>query len=289
MQPLQTLFVRWFAAFGGNGNSPRYHTSVTHVRKSLPFAHPAALATACLLLATAGCHKQHGADVVASVNGHAIPRADLDHYFEQQEKGKQDQQPVTTEQADSDRLTILRGLIDQEIIEQRAAKMNLTATDDEVNAKLTEMKAPYTEDIFNQRLRQSGQTIDEVRRDLRRSITLDKLLNKEINSKINVTDAEVASYFNAHKADFNLIENRYHLAQVVVTSLPEQGASNLQGSKATNDTDARKKIQTLKNRIDASVPLRRTFRRTRRPRPTAATWAFPPSHSCAKTRKPSLP
>ena len=226
-----------------------------HVRKftlsTIPPARLAAFTAALLLLTLAGCHKQHGADVVASVNGHAIPRADLDHYYDQQEKGKQDQQPVTTEQADSDRLTILRGLIDQEIIEQRAARMNLTATDDEVNAKLTEMKAPYTEDIFNQRLHQSGQTLDQVRRDLRRSITLDKLLNKEINSKINVTDAEVVAYFNTHKTDFNLIENRYHLAQVVVTSLPEQGASNLQGSKATNDADARKKIQTLKNRIDA--------------------------------------
>ncbi len=209
----------------------------------------------CVLLA--GCQKQHGADVVASVNGHAIPRADLDHYYDTQQKNKQDPAPETTEQADSDRLTILRGLIDQEIIEQRAAKMGLTATNDEVDGKLNEMKAPFTEDQFQQRLKASGQTLEEVRRDLRRTITLDKLLNKEINSKINVTDGEVATYFNSHKADFNLVENRYHLAQIVVTSLPEQGAqggpTNLQGSKATTDADAKKKIQSLKNQIDTGA------------------------------------
>ena len=215
---------------------------------------------ACGLIAgmvlVSGCKKQHGADVVASVNGHAIPRADLDHYYDAQQKNKQDPTPETPEQADSDRLTILRGLIDQEIIEQRAAKMGLTATNDEVDGKLNEMKAPFTEDQFQQRLKASGQTLEEVRRDLRRSITLDKLLNKEINSKINVTDGEVSSYFNTHKADFNLIENRYHLAQIVVTSLPTDPTAqggNLQGSKATTDADAKKKIQSLKNQIDTGA------------------------------------
>ena len=68
-----------------------------------------------------------------------------------------------------------------------------------------------------------------------------------------MTDGEVSSYFNTHKADFNLIENRYHLAQIVVTSLPTDPTAqggNLQGSKATTDADAKKKIQSLKNQID---------------------------------------
>ncbi len=233
----------------------RTYDSVGAVEASSWRGFAALCAVACVLLT--GCHTQHGADVVASVNGHAIPRADLDHYYDAQQKNKQDPAPETPEQADSDRLTILRGLIDQEIIEQRAAKMGLTATNDEVDGKLNEMKAPFTEDQFQQRLKASGQTLEEVRRDLRRSVTLDKLLNKEINSKINVTDGEVTSYFNAHKVEFNLVENRYHLAQIVVTSLPDQGAqggpTNLQGSKAATDADAKKKIQSLKNQIDTGA------------------------------------
>ena len=53
---------------------------------------------------------------------------------------------------------MLRALIDEEIVEQRAAKMNLTATNEEVDAKLAEMKAPYTEEQFNERLKASNQT-----------------------------------------------------------------------------------------------------------------------------------
>jgi len=205
--------------------------------------------------ATVGCKKEHGADVVASVNGHAIMRSELDRTYGDQERGKQDQQTTTEEQAKSDKLTILRTLIDAEITEQRAAKMNLTATNEEVDAKLTEMKSHYTEEQFNQMLKESGRSLDEVRRDMRKTITLEKLFNKEINSKINVTDGEVSNFYNAHKADFNLIENKIHLAQIVVTNQPsQQGAgTNLQGSKAGNDADARKKIATLKAQLDSGA------------------------------------
>lgn len=191
---------------------------------------------------------------MASVNGHAIQRTDLDRGYTDQQRGKQDQGAVTEEQAKSDKLTILRSLIDSEIIDQRAAKMNLTATNEEVDAKLTEMKSHYTEEQFNGMLKDSGRSLDEVRRDLRKSLTLEKLLNKEINSKINVTDGEVSNFYNAHKADFNLVENRIHLAQIMVTNQPSQQApTNLKGSKATTDADARKKIAFLKSQLDAGA------------------------------------
>ena len=145
-------------------------------------------------------------------------RAELDKAYQAQlgDAPQQQQQP-SQEQADSLRLNVLQRLIDEEIVEQRAAKMNLTATNEEVDAKLAEMKAPYTEEQFQERLKASNQTVDDVKHDLRQNLTIDKLLNKEINSKITVTDADVANYYNQHKAEFNLIETQYHLAQIQVT------------------------------------------------------------------------
>ena len=90
-----------------------------------------------------------------------------------------------------------------------------------------------------------------MKHDLRRSLTIDKLLNKEINSKITVSDADVANYYNEHKAEFNLIETQYHLAEIRVTDVPSSQPVNLQDSKATTDAEAKKKIQALKNRLDA--------------------------------------
>ena len=201
------------------------------------------------LLAVAGCNRKHSADVVATVNGHAIMRADMEKAYTVQLGDAQGQQP-SPEQANSLRLNVVRGLIEEEIVQQRASKMNLTATPEEVDAKLNEMKAPYTEEQFSELLKARHTTLDDLKHDLRRSLTIDKLLNKEINSKVTVLDSDVTDYFNQHKAEFDLIENQYHLAEIRVTDVPSAQAGNLQNNKATSDGEARKKIQSLKNRLD---------------------------------------
>jgi peptidyl-prolyl cis-trans isomerase SurA len=185
------------------------------------------------------------------VNGHPILRADLDKLYNAQLANNPQQQAPSKAQADALRLNILHELVVEEIVEQRAAKLGLTATDAEIDAKLTELKAPYTEEQFRQKMQQSGQTMDGLRRTLRRSLTFEKLLNKEINSRITVTDTDVASYYNAHKGEFNLIEPQYHIAGIQVTGQSSQQVNNLQNNKASGDPDARKKIQALKNRLDA--------------------------------------
>jgi peptidyl-prolyl cis-trans isomerase SurA len=212
----------------------------------------AVLAASTALSIVAGCNKTHNADVVATVNGKAIMRTEMEKMYQAQlgESAQQQQQP-SQEQADSLRLNVLGSLINEEIIEQRAAKMNLTATNEEVDAKLAEMKAPFTEEQFQEKLKASNHTLDDVKHDIRRSLTVNKLLTKEIDSKITVTDADVANYYNQHKSEFNLIETQYHLAQIQVTSVPSSQPGNLQGSKATNDTEAKKKIQALKQRLDS--------------------------------------
>jgi peptidyl-prolyl cis-trans isomerase SurA len=203
------------------------------------------------LFFVAGCHKGPQQGVLATVNGKPILETEVDKLYTAQLAGNPQQQTPSGDQTASVKLNILNDLISSQIIEQRAAKLNLTATNDEVDAKFAEMKAPYTEEQFQSQLKASNHTVDDVKHDLRRSLTVEKLLNKEINSKITVTDAEVTNYFNAHKAEFDLADNEYHLAQIIVTAAPAPSTGNLQNSKATSDEDAKKKIQAIKNRLDA--------------------------------------
>ena len=196
----------------------------------------------------ASCNKGGGGgDVMARVNGHKITRPEVEKYYKNQISGAP-QQPGT-EQADNLRLSILRELINNEILMQRAEKLGLLATDEEVDSKVNEAKAPYTQEQFDARLKERGITIDDFKHDLRRSITIEKVINKEITSKINVTDSDISAYYNQHKAEFNLIEPQYHLAQILVTPGPNPQVKNLQ--KAQNDADAKKKIQQLLNRLES--------------------------------------
>lgn len=205
-----------------------------------------ALLSGLVLAALAGCHRAPSADVMATVNGKEIKQSEVEKYVKAS-LGDNPQEP-SPEQMDIVRLNILHQLIEDEILQQRAAKLGLAATDEDVNAKLTEMKAPYTQEEFDNQLKQRNITLDDLKRDLRRSLTKEKLLNKEIESKINITDADISSYYAAHKAEFNLIEPQYHLAQIVASAVPTQQAPNLP-AKTYSDAEAKKKIQTLYNRL----------------------------------------
>ena len=215
------------------------------------------LGRACLILVgvfflieLSACNRNSsGGDVMAAINGRKIYRTEVDKYYANQTAGSE-QQP-TGEQAVSLRLSILNELIETEILMQRGEKLGLLATDEEVDRKVTEAKSPYTAEEFNKRLQDKKITLDDFKRDLRRSLTREKVLNKEITSRINITDPDVVGYYNEHKAEFNLIEAQYHLAKIMVSGVNSGQIHNLQNSKAQNDAEARKKIQMIANRLDS--------------------------------------
>ena len=221
------------------------------MKKHSGFSRSLAVVSALLFIAAlSGCgSKQSGDDVSATVDGQKIFRTDVEKYYQNQTSGSE-QQPVG-EQATSLRLSILRELIDNEILMRRAGKLGLLATDEEVERKLNEIKSPYSNEEFDARLKEKKISLDDFKRDLRRSLTVEKVLNKEVTSKINVSDQDITDYYNAHKAEFNLIEPQYHLAQIWVTTAPNPQVHNLKNDKAQNEGDARKKIQMLTNRLDS--------------------------------------
>jgi peptidyl-prolyl cis-trans isomerase SurA len=219
------------------------------VNNNSPFWRAAAaLVLAGLLAALYACSSEPGGDVMATVDGRKIFRSDVDKYYDNNVASAQ--QAPAGEQATALRLNILHQMIDDEILMRRAEKLGLLATDEEVDRKYNEIKAPFTQEEFDQRLKDKKITLVDFKRDIRRSITVDKVMNKEVSSKINVTDQDIADYYNAHKAEFNLIETQYHLAQIMVTPTPNPQVHN-QNDKAQNEADARKKIQMIANRLDS--------------------------------------
>jgi len=208
----------------------------------------ATLSAAILLAALAACNSQPGGDVMATVDGRKIFRTDVDKYYDNNVASAQ--QAPSGEQATALRLNILHQMIDDEILMRRAEKLGLLATEEEVDRKFNEYKSPFTQEEFDKRLKDKKITLADFKRDIRRSITVDKVMNKEVSSKISVSEQDISDYYNTHKADFNLIEPTYHLGQIMVTPAPNPQAHN-QNDKAQNDAEARKKIQMVANRLDS--------------------------------------
>lgn len=205
------------------------------------------LAATLATLSMTSCQKAAPANVAATVNSRPITFADVDKQLELQFAGAQER--PTGDEMTIRKLEILRTLVDGEIMLQRAEKLSLMATDADVEAKVNELKAPYTREEFQKQLDMRKMTLDDLKVQIKRQLSVDKLMNKEITSRIAISDQEIAQFYNENKASFNLAEPQIRLAQIVVTPQNDPSVRNLKNDNATSEDAARTKIQTLEARI----------------------------------------
>ena len=206
-----------------------------------------------LLLGVAGCKQevQHSPDVWAVVNGKEIKRADVDKYY--RTRVNPEGQEPSQEEALSLKLNVLDELINNEILLERAKKLNLEASDGEVEDKFTELKSPYTEDEFQRQLKERNVSVSDLKSDLRRQLSITKLLNREVVAKISITDQDVSEFYNSNKAQFNVAEPQYRIAQIVVTPRKEPQIRNRKNDDATNEAEAQRKVKMLMDRLNSGA------------------------------------
>jgi peptidyl-prolyl cis-trans isomerase SurA len=202
---------------------------------------------AALLFTILSCRKSVVPDVAATVNGRSITNADLDRAIAAQFPNAT--LKVSSDQTVQLRLEALRALIDNEILLQRAEKEGLLASDSDVDAKFNELKVGYTQDDFQKQLDQRKMSVADLKAQIRRELSVEKLMNKEIGSHITVSDEDVKNFYEANKPSFNLAEDTVHLGRILVTPAPESNVNNLKNNKAQTDQEARTKIQMLDMRI----------------------------------------
>jgi peptidyl-prolyl cis-trans isomerase SurA len=206
-----------------------------------------------LALSFAACRQETtpGPDVWAVVNGKEIKREDVDKYFRSR-FASEDQQP-SQEESLSIKLNILDELVNNEILLERARKLGLEAADGEVEDKFIEFKSPFTEDELQRQLKERGVTVDDLKRDLRRQISIQKLMNREIVSKVTITDQDITDFYNQNRAQFNVAETQYRLAEIVVTPRKDPLVRNRKNDDAGSDVEARRKIQMLYERLGSGA------------------------------------
>jgi peptidyl-prolyl cis-trans isomerase SurA len=216
---------------------------------SKPIAVAGLLVVACV----AGCNRQaqHSPDVWAVVNGKEIRKEEVEKYY--RTRINPEGQAPSQEEALSLKLNVLDELINNEILIERAKKLNLEASDGEVEDKFTELKSPYTEDEFQRQLKERGVSVEDLKRDLRRQLSIQKLLNREVVAKISITDQDVAEFYNANKAQFNVAEPQFRIAQIVVTPRKEPQIRNRKNDDATNEAEAQRKVKMLMDRLSSGA------------------------------------
>lgn len=194
---------------------------------------PKIIAIALLLAGSPACNRAVPANVAATVNGRPVTYADVDKQYEAQFGGAG--QSASGDQVQIQKLEVLRTLVDNEIMLQRAEKLGLMAVDSDVEAKFNELKAPYTQEEFQKQIAARKLSVDDLRAQIRRDLSVQKLFNKEITSQIEITDKDITDFYNANKASFNLAERQIHMAQILVTPVPDPNVRNLKNDKARDE------------------------------------------------------
>jgi len=211
------------------------------------------LAAGVALVAAAGCQKpsQPGEGVWAVVNGKEVTRADVDKYYRTQLNP--DAPEPSQDEALSLKLNILDELVNNQILLQRANKLALQATDGEVEDKFTEFKSPYTEDEFQRQLKARGYTVQDLKADIRQQVSIQKLINREVLAKIAITDQDVQDFYNQNRAQFNVAEPQYRLAQIVITPHKDAQLRNRKNDDATTDAEAKRKAAALEQQLSTGA------------------------------------
>jgi peptidyl-prolyl cis-trans isomerase SurA len=206
-----------------------------------------------LFLALGGCKSvsQPGPDVWATVDGKEIKRDEVEKYY--RTRVNPEGQEPSQEEALTLKLNVLDELIKNEILLERAKKLNLEASDGEVEDRFTELKSPYTEDEFQRQLLKQGLTVQDLKNDIRRDLSIQKLMNREVVAKISITDQDVTDFYNANKAQFNVVEPTYHLAQIKVTPRKDPQIRNRKNDDATSDAEAQRKVKMLEDKLSSGA------------------------------------
>jgi len=215
------------------------------VMKALVFS---ALLAGLLVTASCGSDSSASANVVARVNGKDITASQLDKQVQVQLNGSE--QPASPEELQDLKLQVLNRMINDQILLEHAGAANLSASDAEVDVKFNEFKSQYSEEKFQELLKQQKMSVEDIRNELRKSITLEKLVNKEITSKISVTDADIKTYYEKNKASYNLPES-YHIAHILVTPVADAQINNEKKDDAKTPDEAREKAARLLKEVQS--------------------------------------
>ncbi len=206
-------------------------------------------------LVTAACQSKPApppvsANAWAVVNGREITGDDVDKTYKRTDQGAQ---PQGEEEAFAAKLALLDDLITQDLLLARARDLKIDVTEAELDTAYAEARKNIPEEAFKQELARRSLTPADMREVLRRDLVIQKLLTREVSSRVTVTDQEISTFFGTNTSQFNRTEDAYRVAQIVITPVKDEQITNRTGSDATTPQEAAAKVQTILEKLKAGT------------------------------------
>jgi len=115
------------------------------------------------------------------------------------------------------RKDILDQLIEKKVLLQEAKHKGIQVSEEEVRMAIQQMKGDYPETEFNELLKSSGLTPERWKLDVTENLLIDKLIENTITRTLKVSEEEIKSYYQKHRAEFEKKEE-VRARQIVVAT-----------------------------------------------------------------------
>jgi peptidyl-prolyl cis-trans isomerase C len=187
--------------------------------------------------------KKPGGSNVAEINEVVISREQFDkelniHLDRVSKQGKQ----ISDAQLATLKKDILEGLIEREVLYQESQKAGIKIKDQTVDQQLAAIKKRFpTEAEYNNALSKMNLTEDEVKIQISRGLAIRELIDKQISSKIVITDAESKAYYDQNPQLFKQPE-QVKASHILIKV--DAGADDAQ------KTESLKKIKDIQQKIN---------------------------------------
>jgi peptidyl-prolyl cis-trans isomerase C len=144
--------------------------------------------------------------VLAHVNSENVTKADFERLLRNIELNNG--APVPAERREEIYRKVLEELITYTLLRQEAKARNFTASDAEVEQQLDTMKqAARGEDAFKKALAERKMTLDRLKTDAKTEIAIAKMMNAQVASTTEATDAEVKDFYDKNPDRFKRAES----------------------------------------------------------------------------------
>ena len=182
-------------------------------------------------------------EVAATVNGTEIKMEEVERILKQQTRGEESKlSPLELAAA---RLQVLEGLIQKEVLFQKAQSEDTVPTDDEVNAELNRLKTESgkSKEQFEKEMKESGASDESIKDGLKKDMAINKLIEK-ITGKIEPPkESEIEAFYNGNKEAFKA-KRGAQLAAIVIDP-----AKVGEGDTTTNQVEAQQRAKELGDRL----------------------------------------
>ncbi len=188
-------------------------------------------------------------EIVARVNNSIITRADLRKAREQlfAEARQQTDSAAAEQQAKEHEKDLLRDLIDQQLLLNKAQELGITA-DTELVKKLDELRKQMHADSMEDMEKAAeaqGISFEDFKQNLKNNILTQRVIGQEVGGHINVSNAEIQQYYDQHKSEMERPE-RVRLSEILISTQTTPAVKNAKGQTALPDVPSPEVVEQAK-------------------------------------------